>query len=288
MKHNVVAFLMLTAVSCLSSMSVYGHLYGSLIDTASWKLEPSRLACKLWQPVPSYGTAVFYRRAGEQMKFYLDSQRKIKFAKKARIFSAPPAWMHGKRDNPIAMVKESNGFRPILIDHNLASLVMAELQRGRIAVVEHSGWYTNHLVEIEVSSINFTKAYEGFVACLADLLPANFDQLERTTFYFRGGMHWLERSYRDRIKMISEYIAVDKSVARIYVDGHTDNLGRTGENWDLSRRRAEVVKEIMLSEGIPEDMIVLRYHGEHYPVAKNNSARNRAKNRRVTLRLEKG
>ncbi len=34
-------------------------------------------------------------------------------------------------------------------------------------------------------------------------------------------------------------------------------------------------------------MITTRYHGERYPVKPNNSAANRAANRRVTIRLER-
>lgn len=271
----------------LLSEMAYGHLYGSLADNVKWRLEPSRLACKLSQPLPSYGQAIFYRRAGEKMRFFLDSQRQIKFGGKAQVMSAAPAWLHTKPLIPLGNVKVHNGFRPLDVKHNLASLMMAELQRGRIAVIEHTGWYKTHKIEVEISSVNFTEAYRDFAACLADLLPANFDQLERTTFYYDAGSHWLRRAYRSRVQTIADYVSVDKQVERIYVDGHSDNIGRSGANWDMSRRRAEVVKEIMIEEGIPEEMIVLRYHGENYPVVKNNSAKNRAKNRRVTLRMEK-
>ncbi len=283
----ILQLLSAALVALLWSTSASGHVYGALSEGAHWKLEPSRLGCKLSQPLPSYGTAVFYRRAGETMRFYLESQRKTKFGGQAHIMSAAPAWMHTQPINSLGKVKVNNGVRPVDISHNLASLVMAELQRGRVAVIEHTGWYTQHKVEVEVNAVNFTEAYRDFSACLADLLPANFDQLERTTFLFDSGADWLRREYRARIRTISEYVGVDKSVARIFVDGHSDSAGRTGANWDMSRRRAEVVKEIMMEEGIPEEMIVLRYHGENFPVAKNNSVKNRAKNRRVTLRMEK-
>lgn len=279
-------WLFMAMALLLAPVKVFGHLYGALSDIAQWKLEPSRLACKLSQPLPSYGEAVFYRRAGERMQFYIDSQRKIKFGGEAKIFSAAPAWMHTKPVIPLGNVKVENGFRPIKVQHELASLIMAELQRGRVAVVEHIGWYDTHQVEVEVSSINFTDAYRDFSGCLADLVPANFDQLEKTTFLYDSGSHALKKQYRGRIKLIAQYVSADKFVDKIFVDGHTDSVGRSGSNWDMSRKRAEVVKEIMLEEGIPEDLIVLRHHGENYPVVSNNSKKNRARNRRVTLRME--
>ena len=39
--------------------------------------------------------------------------------------------------------------------------------------------------------------------------------------------------------------------------------------------------------GLQESQMTLRFHGEQYPLAPNNSAANRAKNRRVSVRLER-
>lgn len=39
--------------------------------------------------------------------------------------------------------------------------------------------------------------------------------------------------------------------------------------------------------GVSEDMLVTRYHGERYPVVDKNSAENRTRNPRVTVRLER-
>ena len=39
--------------------------------------------------------------------------------------------------------------------------------------------------------------------------------------------------------------------------------------------------------GIQESQITLRFHGEQYPLVRNSSAANRAKNRRVSVRLER-
>ena len=39
--------------------------------------------------------------------------------------------------------------------------------------------------------------------------------------------------------------------------------------------------------GLQESQITMRFHGEQYPLAPNTSAANRAKNRRVSVRLER-
>ena len=57
--------------------SAFGHNYQARVDVAEWHLDPSPLMCRLWQPVPNYGDAVFEIRAGEPLKFYVDAYRPV-------------------------------------------------------------------------------------------------------------------------------------------------------------------------------------------------------------------
>ncbi|HYZ30644.1 MAG TPA: OmpA family protein [Crenalkalicoccus sp.] len=73
------------------------------------------------------------------------------------------------------------------------------------------------------------------------------------------------------------------------VDGYTDNtpigpgLRERGgsSNLELSQRRAQAVREFLVSQGVPPDMVSARGHGESDPVASNDTPRGRAQNRRV-------
>ena len=84
-----------------------------------------------------------------------------------------------------------------------------------------------------------------------------------------------------------EYMKADPTVNHIELDGHSDNSGNRLTNRDLSRRRALAVMEFFKANGILESQVTLRFHGERYPLAPNTSAANRAKNRRVAVRLER-
>src|SRR5690606_41217362 len=56
-------------------------------------------------------------------------------------------------------------------------------------------------------------------------------------------------------------------------------------NRELSRQRVLAVQAYLVERGVDKDMISIRFHGERYPVANNNTREGREKNRRVTLRL---
>ncbi|MFN8390646.1 MAG: OmpA family protein [Bdellovibrionota bacterium] len=72
----------------------------------------------------------------------------------------------------------------------------------------------------------------------------------------------------------------------IAVEGHTDSVGTTSYNKDLSQRRAESVAGKLSSAGIPRSQLTVRGYGEGSPIATNNSAAGRARNRRVEVIVE--
>ena len=72
---------------------------------------------------------------------------------------------------------------------------------------------------------------------------------------------------------------------RVEVSGHTDDRGKPEHNLELSRRRAESVKQYLVEEGIDPARITTRGAGPSEPIADNGNKRGRAKNRRIEFKL---
>ena len=70
---------------------------------------------------------------------------------------------------------------------------------------------------------------------------------------------------------------------KVEVAGHTDSKGSDAYNMDLSQRRAEAVRDYLISKGIAADRLTAKGYGESQPVADNDTDEGRAKNRRVEL-----
>uniref|UniRef100_UPI003905FDAE OmpA family protein n=1 Tax=Pseudomonas sp. KCJK9111 TaxID=3344555 RepID=UPI003905FDAE len=132
------------------------------------------------------------------------------------------------------------------------------------------------------------RAYSDYQACASKLLPMNYDQVRQTQVGFPGGGIVLDQAAKARLDVLLEYMKADPSVNQVALDGHSDNSGNRLTNRDLSRRRALAVADYLMAHGVPESQITVRFHGERYPLAKNNSAGNRARNRRVNIELERG
>lgn len=71
---------------------------------------------------------------------------------------------------------------------------------------------------------------------------------------------------------------------KIFIEGHTDDIGSDSYNLNLSLRRAESVKAHFLQVGLELDPEVVAI-GEEEPLVSNSSNENRAINRRVVVRV---
>ncbi|HEX2683259.1 MAG TPA: OmpA family protein [Ferruginibacter sp.] len=72
---------------------------------------------------------------------------------------------------------------------------------------------------------------------------------------------------------------------KVQIDGHTDSQGKDEYNMNLSNDRAAAVKAYLVSKGIADSRLSSTGYGETKPVADNNTAAGRAKNRRVEMTL---
>jgi outer membrane protein OmpA-like peptidoglycan-associated protein len=73
---------------------------------------------------------------------------------------------------------------------------------------------------------------------------------------------------------------------RIRVQGHTDSTGTVSHNEELSMRRAQSVREVLVSRGVKPDQMLVEGVGEAHPIADNKTATGRAQNRRVELHID--
>ena len=108
---------------------------------------------------------------------------------------------------------------------------------------------------------------------------------------FDSGLADLRPAFLPALQKIADLI--DNNSGEVTISGHTDNVPISNErfrsNWDLSTSRAVSVahQRLKVSE-IPPDTIIVTGHADTRPRAPNDSAENRAKNRRVDVAIVRG
>ena len=104
--------------------------------------------------------------------------------------------------------------------------------------------------------------------------------LSRSTIRFKSGSADLSEESRGLIDRLS-VITLRCVNAVIEIGGHTDTDGSAQANAELSRRRAETVAVHFTHAGIPAARLEAVGYGQTVPVAPNDTADNKAKNRRI-------
>lgn len=79
---------------------------------------------------------------------------------------------------------------------------------------------------------------------------------------------------------LKEYASTTVDVA-----GHADSTGSDEHNMALSQRRADSVAQALIANGVQPVRVVAVGFGESRPIATNDTAEGRAKNRRVEIKL---
>jgi OmpA-OmpF porin, OOP family len=69
----------------------------------------------------------------------------------------------------------------------------------------------------------------------------------------------------------------------LLIEGYTDNTGSVDANVKLSQQRADAVRDLLVSRGIPPQRITTKGYGPKYPLVDNTSAAGRQQNRRVEI-----
>ncbi|KRA94201.1 MULTISPECIES: flagellar protein MotY [unclassified Pseudomonas] len=277
----------LALLSVFASLPAMALTFQTRLENIEWTVEGDKFECRLTQPVTDFGSGEFVRRAGEQATFRLKAYNPMIGGGSATLLAAAAPWQPGRDDINLGTVRIGSGNILFNSSQVQAGRLISGLMDGRSPVVRHSSG-DGRVSEVRLLPVRFTQAFADYQGCVAKLLPQNFEQVKQSEIGFPGGGIELDSAAKAKLQVMLEYMKADPTVYHIELDGHSDNSGNRLTNRDLSRRRALAVMEFFKANGIQESQITLRFHGERYPVAPNTNNINRAKNRRVAVRLERG
>ena len=174
-----------------------------------------------------------------------------------------------------------------------------DLEAGRMKLQEAANV---DITPVGVVSFNFVfdRAQPGTPPDLPDatLLPASvaletqgdmseeaclgrFEILSKTgNIFFASGSTRLDDKSIPLLENL--YDIVDRCPGfRLEIAGHTDSIGSAAQNQAISERRAGSVRAWLMDKGIPTDRLSAVGYGESRPIVSNDTAENRARNRRI-------
>jgi len=99
---------------------------------------------------------------------------------------------------------------------------------------------------------------------------------------FDTGSATLKPGAREKLAKISGILLAHPGLT-LQIEGHTDSVGGDDFNQQLSERRAASVLDFLAGQGVPAEAMSARGFGKAQPVASNDTAEGRQRNRRVEL-----
>jgi outer membrane protein OmpA-like peptidoglycan-associated protein len=277
----------LALLSVFASLPAMALNFQTPLESIEWSVAGDQFECRLGQPVNNFGRGEFVRKAGEQAVFRLTAAGNALGTGSAALYAAAAAWQPGRGDVSLGSVRLGRGDVLFSSSQSQASGLLNGLLEGRGALIRGAG-EGGRPVQVRLPAVKFAKAYSDYQACVAKLLTVSYEQVRMSQIGFPGAGIDLDAAGKRQLDAILAYMKADPTVNRIELDGHSDNSGNRLVNRDLSRRRAMAVADYLKAQGIGEEQITLRFHGEQYPLVPNTSAGNRARNRRVNVQLERG
>ncbi len=91
-----------------------------------------------------------------------------------------------------------------------------------------------------------------------------------------------------KLGQVADALGTQDTESKIVVNGYTDSQGTPAYNQDLSQRRAQSVRDYLVTKGIATDRITAVGFGLNSPVADNATPEGRANNRRVEIVVSQG
>jgi len=176
----------------------------------------------------------------------------------------------------------------------------AQGTRDAFVVSDASGSYTARLPEPKIYGIEINAAGYLYFLDIIDLSSESGDDKLTMNFYLKkvevGTKVVLDNIYFETGKSVlrpESYDALDQvfrflennPTMKLEISGHTDNTGSLRINQRLSRERAKAVVDYLVGRGVSQEMLVYEGYADSQPVAPNNTAEGRERNRRVEFKV---
>jgi outer membrane protein OmpA-like peptidoglycan-associated protein len=139
-------------------------------------------------------------------------------------------------------------------------------------------------MDAEVFALEDEKLIDLSQLDLASLEELNNKKLRTNAIHFAYKSADLDSTSSTVLDQIQHLLKQHKDLMLV-IEAHTDAIGGTSYNVDLSQSRAQTVVDHLARRGVDSDRLIAIGHGKNQPIASNKTEQGRAQNRRVEFRM---
>jgi outer membrane protein OmpA-like peptidoglycan-associated protein len=191
-------------------------------------------------------------------------------------------------DHYFTQLKQTPGIVVTGIEKHGSNYIVSGLQDPKaledpVKLLSEAGLGTNQVVFDWKPYLSLNTKW----AALREVEAANL-QIEKAVIRFEVGSAKPPLDAVDRIEELAvamNRVLRENPSTRVIVTGHTDEVGGTDANFQLSRERAQEIADALITQGIPANRIQVIAAGNGQPVRPGDTLWDRASNRSVSFRI---
>jgi len=181
-------------------------------------------------------------------------------------------WLKNTETYPTKTVARAGGLPDLVIDPRISDTPVAKAQSAQTKEVLEPA-KTNASAPTKTKTSSAIKKAEEYLSLL---LTIDFDFAK----------YFVRKEYNDDIKKVADTMK-ENPKAQAVIKGHTDSIGKRAYNMQLSKKRANSLKQYLVKKfGIKASRIATIGYGFDKPVASNDTEEGRQKNRRAEVFIE--
>ena len=196
-----------------------------------------------------------------------------------------------KKNRELLAELEAKG-KALAAEQERLNKLKAELQDRSQRVDELEGMIASQEAGLKKLKETLSKALNGFAGKGLTVEQKNgkvYVSMENKLL-FGSGSWTVGTEGKKAVVEVAKVLAANPDIA-VLIEGHTDNVayvgsGQVADNWDLSTKRATAIVHILKeNKGVDPKNLTAAGRSEYSPIAGNDTAEGKAKNRRIEIIL---
>ncbi len=136
------------------------------------------------------------------------------------------------------------------------------------AVSDNSKKKLEDIIVFDEEGVTIKRDGKNLILSMPELVLFDFDKYE------------IKNSIKPSLATLAKALEENRDIY-IKIDGYTDFIGTESYNLELSVKRARAIKNFLVKRGVVANNVSIEGYGEQNPVATNQTAYGRSRNRRV-------
>ncbi|SFM61905.1 Outer membrane protein OmpA [Ectothiorhodospira mobilis] len=238
--------------------------YAAQLSEGGWSFRHDGEVCELRQSIPRYGEVRFSAERDRDLQLEVRPVHPLAAPGKGRMAMHPPVWRHDLSRRDLGVVPLLAGEVLTVLGRERALEVFYALETGHEVRLEHVG-SAGEPVRVTLSPAGFRQVLADFRPCLDRPARLDFPVIRHWRVQFDFDEDRLRETARPTLERVLQRLR-ENPRTRLVLGGHADPQGERDYNRELSRGRAQSVRDWLAQRGIDPGRMEVRAFGESWPL----------------------